>query len=415
MDFSLPHTHTPSVVTKSTIRYIDVPEKPYEELSLDEKLHTAANEAATDLFLVPGGDSKSINSLAYPERSTPQCETIQPGSLVVIFESFDNLKFCYAKTGEIFSNRNGHFHHDDFLGKPFGSKIRSRNNRGYGYVHLLKPTPELWARSLNHRTQIIHELDASMIVYYLNLRPNMVVCESGTGSGALSHGILRTIAPHGLLHTYEFNQLRADTARTEFAKNGLAHLVSVYHRDVCGKGGQPGGFDRPPCSVDAVVLDLPEPWDAVAHAEFCLKPNARLASYSPCVEQSQKTVAALTKYGFHSIKTREFRLKEYYVDEVEYELPPKAKRPKTADPRMRNPLAANPDGSSEPSEADAINTKYKDAAKEENKDYDGEDTGQKSDLEHPKGKIAARPFTMMRGHTAFLTFAVRNNSQHQEV
>eukprot|EP00339_Tiarina_fusa_P006041 CAMPEP_0117054578 /NCGR_PEP_ID=MMETSP0472-20121206/37825_1 /TAXON_ID=693140 ORGANISM="Tiarina fusus, Strain LIS" /NCGR_SAMPLE_ID=MMETSP0472 /ASSEMBLY_ACC=CAM_ASM_000603 /LENGTH=284 /DNA_ID=CAMNT_0004770221 /DNA_START=31 /DNA_END=882 /DNA_ORIENTATION=+ len=196
---------------------------------LDDMLIQAANQAAADLF-----QSSNPDSSLYPERLTPQTETIQQDELVVIFESFDNLNFCYAQSGEIFSNRNGHFHHDDFIGKPYGCKIRSRNNRGYGFVYLLKPTPELWARSLKHRTQIVHELDASMIVFYLNLRPNMVVCESGTGSGALSHCILRTIAPAGHLHTYEFNHLRSESARKEFAKNRVDHLVTVYHRDVCG-------------------------------------------------------------------------------------------------------------------------------------------------------------------------------------
>lgn len=56
-------------------------------------------------------DGVDDDSSQYPERVIPQSEKIEDDSLVVIFESFDNLNFCYAKRGEIFNNRNGHFHH----------------------------------------------------------------------------------------------------------------------------------------------------------------------------------------------------------------------------------------------------------------------------------------------------------------
>jgi tRNA (adenine57-N1/adenine58-N1)-methyltransferase catalytic subunit len=78
-------------------------------------------------------------------------------------------------------------------------------------------------------------LDASTIVFLLGLKPGHVVCESGTGSGAMSTTILRTIAPTGHLHTFEFNKVRADTAVEEFKQNGLGNMVTVRHRD--GEGG----------------------------------------------------------------------------------------------------------------------------------------------------------------------------------
>lgn len=309
MDFARNHEHHQSIATKSGIRHIS---HDGSSSTLDDMLITAANRTAADLLVEAQGDPDKVNASFYTDRMAPLSEAIQTNDLVVIFESFDNLSFCYAQPGAIYSNRNGNFHHADFIGKTYGCKVRSRDNRGYGYVYLLKPTPELWARSLNHRTQIIHELDASMIVYHLDLRPNMVVCESGTGSGALSHCILRTIAPHGMLHTFEFNQHRAEAARQEFAKNRVDHLVTVHHKDVCGKREDgTGGFDQPQASVDAISLDLPEPWLAIPHAAYCLKPNGQIASYSPCVEQSQKTTVAMKEAGFHSIKTMEFRLREH--------------------------------------------------------------------------------------------------------
>jgi tRNA (adenine57-N1/adenine58-N1)-methyltransferase catalytic subunit len=447
MDFALPHIHEDSVVISSNIRHIPVDAASKEETpSLDDMLLEAANQAASDLFF--GLDSKedpsTLDCTAYPERSIPQSEIIQPNSLVVIFQSFDNLKFCYAKPGNVFCNRNGSFHHNDFIGKPFGCKIRSRTNQGYGYLYLLKPTPELWARSLKHRTQIVHELDSSLIVFYLNLQPNMVVCESGTGSGALSHCIMRTLAPEGMLHTYEFNEKRANTAKIEFEKNRVNHLVTVHHKDVCGKHGS-GGFDRPQASVDAVVLDLPEPWNAVPYAAHCLKPNSRLASYSPCVEQAQRTVMTLQKSGFHTIKTMEFRLKEFHVDEVEYELPPKEKRQRVVD-RRRAPddaggdviLSAGEDGDAE---ADKEKSDYETEGNQESPKTTSEEqvecipeatedyhsggatilpssstvskrpSPNSSTTAASIGKkiLVARPFNTMRGHTAFLTFATAGN------
>lgn len=382
MDFGRDMTKTPGIVAKSKIRLVD--ETHLGEDPLDRELCLKANEAAKELFF--GNDyttSKQANevkeedeealklidcSLYNEQHLPPARRLIQPNDLVVVFESFNDLNFVYAKPNDIFSNRNGHFHHNDFIGKPYGCKIRSRDNEGLGFLYLLRPTPELWARSLPHRTQIVHELDASMIIHYLEISPNMTVCESGTGSGAMSHVILRSIAPKGKLHTYEFNKMRVSKARKEFEGHGLGHMVQVHHRDVCGKknllaakngtnSGEgiaqsaaedgaltdstctdldnndiadeeeevddgKGGFQLGQAAAHAIFLDLPEPWLAVPHAAHTIKPNGRICSYSPCMEQTQKTVAALKQHGFHSLRTVEARLKEYYVDEYEMEAPP---------------------------------------------------------------------------------------------
>jgi len=305
-----------------------------EDKKLDRMWIKCANQAATELFRAgqSAADNDGQQVHVYPSSAFPlhvlersKHELIQEGSLVVIFESFDNLSFVYAKKGDVYHNKNGDFYHDDFIDKlRFGSKLRARNHQGYGFVFLLRPTSELWARSLPHRTQIVYELDSSTVIFQLNLKPNMVVLESGTGSGAMSTAIMRTIAPYGMLHTYEFNGMRAEAARVEFERNKISHLVTVHHRDVCGKEcADDGGFDVGRLqAADAIFLDLPEPWLAVPHAAFAIKPNCRLCSYSPCVEQAQRCIAALSECGFHSIKTIEVRLRENYVDEVELEMPP---------------------------------------------------------------------------------------------
>ena len=418
MDFALPHLKQDGVAVKSEIRILPTSSADTSITrkngtdhndtvtcldSLDDRLIAAANQAARELFNKKDRNSANsehyVNAIHYPERILPTTSIIEPGALIVIFESFDTLNFVYASPGENFRNRNGWFPHDDFIGKPFGSIVRSKDHQGYGFVYLLKPTPELWARSLNHRTQIVHELDASMICFYLELRPNMTVCESGTGSGALSHAILRSIAPRGKLHTFEFNESRASKAKEEFEKNGVTHLVDVAHVDVCGKdsdnsGG--GGFGLGGQRAHAVMLDLPEPWLAVPHAAHVLKRGGRIASYSPCMEQAQRCIAALNQKGFHSIRTLEFRLREHYVDEVELWSPPKEKRPRL-ELNDQNHL----------SYAQPINAKGNDESDTPISDEHAK-TESRTEVKVRK-MVCTRPFNNMRGHTAFLTFATAGN------
>ncbi|KAJ0063243.1 hypothetical protein NL108_015036, partial [Boleophthalmus pectinirostris] len=134
-----------------------------------------------------------------------------------------------------------------------------------GWVHVLHPTPELWTVSLPHRTQILYTTDISMITMMLELKPGAIVCESGTGSGSLSHAIIRSIAPSGHLHTVEFHQQRALKVQEEFNEHRVGHMVTVRNQDVCKDGFGVSGV------ADAVFLDIPSPWDAVGHAKNALK------------------------------------------------------------------------------------------------------------------------------------------------
>ena len=52
----------------------------------------------------------------------------------------------------------------------------------------------------------------------------------GTGSGSLSHAIIRTIAPTGHLHTFEFHEQRANIAREEFKTHGLYYFIGEQSR-----------------------------------------------------------------------------------------------------------------------------------------------------------------------------------------
>ncbi|KAF5301606.1 hypothetical protein FQR65_LT08911 [Abscondita terminalis] len=192
------------------------------------------------------------------------------------------------------------------IGKEYGTKIDL--SKGWGYV--LQPTPELWTLTLPHRTQIIYTPDISMILLQLEVSPGSVVIESGTGSGSLSHALIRAVKPHGHLYTFDFHQQRVEMARSEFKEHGLTKWVTTTHKDVCTFGFG----DELNQKVDAVFLDLPLPWEAIPHAKKCIKDEGgRICSFSPCIEQVQKTCLSLSKLEFQEIQTIEVLQTQYSV------------------------------------------------------------------------------------------------------
>jgi tRNA (adenine57-N1/adenine58-N1)-methyltransferase len=136
--------------------------------------------------------------------------------VVIIYESHDSLTHLYLVAGHVLNNKFGSFYHDDFIGQKFGSKISSRTSNGW--IYALEPSPELWTVSLNTRTQIVDELDCSVVTFFLDLYPGCRVVESGTGSGNMSMSLVRAVWPTGRVHSFEYNQFRADEATAEFQR-----------------------------------------------------------------------------------------------------------------------------------------------------------------------------------------------------
>ncbi len=108
--------------------------------------------------------------------------------------------------------------------------------------------------------------------------------------------------------------------RVDFKNNKIDDLVTVRHRDVCKNG-----FPNIEGGVDAVFLDLPTPWEVVTSAKSILVPQGRclvvcvkgydlgdqfvfncgydlitgrICSFSPCMEQVQRTCLALAQHKF---------------------------------------------------------------------------------------------------------------------
>ena len=67
--------------------------------------------------------------------------------------------------------------------------------------------------------------------------------------------------------------------------------------------------------LDAIILDIPNPWDAISHAYKSLKPGGYICTYSPLISQVENTVKEIKKHKFIEVKTFENIQREMIVSE----------------------------------------------------------------------------------------------------
>jgi tRNA (adenine57-N1/adenine58-N1)-methyltransferase catalytic subunit len=138
--------------------------------------------------------------------------------------------------------------------------------------------------------------------------PGHRVLESGVGSGALSMAILRAGA------TVTGYELREDFAERATANVGSflgSEALDRYHLEIrdCYEG-----IDGPADSYDRILLDLPEPWRVLPHAESVLVAGGILVAYTPSVPQVMQLRAALDESPFAMSETVEVLQRSWHVE-----------------------------------------------------------------------------------------------------
>jgi tRNA (adenine57-N1/adenine58-N1)-methyltransferase len=222
-----------------------------------------------------------------------------------------------------------------------------------GFIHLLPPTPENWTSSLPHRTQVVYTPDYSYILHRIRARPGTSIIEAGAGSGSFTHASARAIySGHpeeaseplkkkrktGKVWSFEFHEQRHQKLRKELQDHGLEGIVEITHRDVCENGFLVDGKSP---MAESVFLDLPAPWlalphlarsrpsktepsdnnntpdDSLEHKPFIspLNPDTpvHICTFSPCIEQVQRTVSAMRQLGWVDITMVEIAAKRFEI------------------------------------------------------------------------------------------------------
>jgi len=188
-----------------------------------------------------------------------------------------------ADDGE-FHSHAGFVAHRDIIGRREGVVVRSTKGSDY---RALRPTLEDFVVEMPRGAQVIYPKDLGPICMLADIGPGTRVFETGIGSGALSMTMLRYGAD---IVGYEVREDFANRARknvTSFLGDTALDRYDVHIADsYAGIDPALGRFDR-------VVLDLPEPWNVVPHAEGVLEAGGLLCAYTPSITQAVQVREAL--------------------------------------------------------------------------------------------------------------------------
>jgi tRNA (adenine57-N1/adenine58-N1)-methyltransferase catalytic subunit len=242
-----------------------------------------------------------------------------PGDQVQLTDPKGRQNLVVLQPGKSFYTHRGSLAHDDLIGSPEGSVVRSSG--GTLYV-ALRPLLADFTLAMTRGAAVIYPKDAAQIVAMADIFPGARVLEAGAGSGALSCWLLRAVGEEGLLVSYERRADFAGIARENVERffggahpawrlqvGDLAGIAAATSPEVTSPGG-PGGAgqsERGPSvehedaednePFDRVVLDMVAPWEHVGTAAGALIGGGVICCYVSTVTQLSRTVEAVREQG----------------------------------------------------------------------------------------------------------------------
>lgn len=216
-----------------------------------------------------------------------------PGDQVQLTDPKGRQNLVVLQPGKSFHTHRGSLAHDDLIGCPEGSVVRSSG--GTPYV-ALRPLLADFTIAMTRGAAVVYPKDAAQIIAMADIFPGARVLEAGAGSGALSCWLLRAVGEAGLLVSYERRADFADIARQNVERffGGPHPAWQLRAGDLAGMAAATGAADDP---FDRVVLDLVAPWEYADTGAQVLIPGGVICCYVSTVTQLSRTVEAIREQG----------------------------------------------------------------------------------------------------------------------
>lgn len=228
---------------------------------------------------------------------------IKPMDLILIYLDVKRQFLIQATAGLKLSSDLGNMDLGEVIGKPFGYVGETHLGKEF---YILKPSSADLMFKIKRKTTIVYPKDLGYLLLETAVGPGSMVIDIGTGSGALALVLAKFVAPDGMVFSYERREEFIANARNNIERAGYIKNVKFYCRDV----PQEGFAEK---NIDAVFVDVPEPWEIIPKAAEALKGGHHLVSWSPNIEQVKRTVEKLKTHNFTRIRVSEIVEREILV------------------------------------------------------------------------------------------------------
>ena len=191
------------------------------------------------------------------------------------------------------------------LGTVDGTKFRELDDgseitiAGKKFTVFRPGTLELMG-SLDRGAQII-----TSILFNCDVKSGDVVLEVGAGSGGLTTALTGAVAPTGKVHTVEFKEENALRALKNLKRTGLDRYWSYQIGDAREV--------KVDIVADALIMDMPDPENALDNLLPCLRAGGRVCAYIPNTNQLELVVNALRTRKFSDVFALEIIQREMEV------------------------------------------------------------------------------------------------------
>lgn len=249
---------------------------------------------------VPNTDRSQTSS---PAQTNPRTGLMGPGDFVLLTDTRDRRYLIELDPEGSFHSHAGVLEHTKMIGEPEGTVVHSTKGQKF---RVFRPTLEDYVLSMPRGAQVIYPKDIAPILMLADIGPGMKVFESGIGSGALSLGLLRAGAN---IVGYEIREDFAARAKKNVVGFMGEAVLDRYEIHMRSAYDPIDGTD-----FDRVVLDLPEPWQVVPHAEKALRPGGVLLAYTPSITQAVQLRERLAMSLFVEEKTMEVLHRNWHIE-----------------------------------------------------------------------------------------------------